>query len=407
MRRPGLYELLRQSGELNGPTVDQVCPTIRFVTPEGEALAFRFGDLREIRFMVAGKGDEIGSSFGHPMLGLRTCPQENQHCSSTSSEFLEADYSDFVAGFVAKTIGTYSIVGGLRGSYPTQVSFNFAANIKRKYLYDDFRSLVSVPLQFNEDQKRLFVYLLEVRFWLYNNHYKFLSNNCASEVLKLLKLVLPNGNPLDHVGASFLTPMGLMKKLIKIGVADNTRREDFAKKVPDVEQYIKNVIGRRSSLAEYFEIEPLQRRTLYLRSQANLNLNPKLNADRLQQQWKLLEKAALRELASHRDALLWDWLNPKKETKDHRESLLCYRQMQKAAKSLTEDPLYFSPRLVPGDYVPSLQEIVPSDLKQKALITARQLMDQMSECAALDPELSLNKNYIDIVKSNLQMTLAN
>lgn len=405
-RRPGLYELLRQSGEISGQPVDGICPSLLFVTSEGERQVFQFKDVMGLKYIVAGKGDEMGSRFGHAMIGILTCPQSNSNCVQANSQATPADYTEYIAGFVARTLGSYSLVGGLRGTYPTQVTFNYAANVRKKYLYEDFRSMISVPLNLNSDQIRLFVYLLEERFWFYHNRYKFINNNCASEVLRLMKLVLPSGNPIDRVSSSFLTPMRLLKRLVAIGVGQLDQLEDLQNKVPNIDHYILNTIGKNFSMEGYFKMSPSERRDLFLahffqlkKDQVNNEKTPGRSG---LFQWKILEKAALRNLATERDKFLWDWLADQHKGSNKKDQLSCYKSVSLRKGNLIKDPIYFSSRLLAGDYVPTPTELVPLDLKKSANERGAKLLKDIAICAEHEEELQTNQALQSGTLANLQ-----
>jgi hypothetical protein len=166
--------------------------------------------VQAVHYLWASEGRGAQSRFGHAMLRLVICARERPKVDASC----ELDVQDHVVlSFAANMHGSLRIeaLKGLLGGYKSQLFVRALPEVIIDYTERQLRDLYSFPLQLSRSEiDALVLRVLEV-FWSYSGRYYFLTNNCATETLSLLRAVLPEArsHPL-----SALTPRGIRDVLI-------------------------------------------------------------------------------------------------------------------------------------------------------------------------------------------------
>ncbi|GEM_PF-3073362 len=170
----------------------------------------------QVHYLFAAKGQELMSRWGHSMLRLVVCAP---HRDKVGPECLKDVAYHVVLSYRANIDDVIiNYWDGLTGKYPSQLMVFSMPEIVDEYTRGQWRDLISLPLKVNEgDQKRLIETALE-HYWSYSGEYKFLTNNCASEVDQLLRAALAKNHPYQNSFAS--SPLGVYKNLARFGLID-------------------------------------------------------------------------------------------------------------------------------------------------------------------------------------------
>jgi hypothetical protein len=153
---------------------------VQYVDPERVAavhLLFAGGDGRAFSF----------SRFGHTGLRLIVCNDSRQ----AVGEACDMDLFDHLAlGFRAAVDELdLSLWKGISGGYPLQLFASPFMQAYSSYTQDEFREVSSLPLTLEPAARELLVRALAEVQWSYRNDYRFFSQNCASELAWLLRVV--------------------------------------------------------------------------------------------------------------------------------------------------------------------------------------------------------------------------
>ena len=105
---------------------------------------------------------------------------------------------------------TLNYVSGLLGAYPSQLFIYEMPDILLEYNRQEFRDLISVPLDLSEADIRRFLAVTLERFWTYEGKYYFFWNHCGTETITHLEAVLPS-DVVDPIAAR--SPRSLMRTL--------------------------------------------------------------------------------------------------------------------------------------------------------------------------------------------------
>jgi hypothetical protein len=101
---------------------------------------------------------------------------------------------------------------GLNGQYPMQIYFMNQDTAMREYNLNEQRDLHGYTLNVSNDDKLMIVKRVIESYWQYSGRYYFTSQNCATELLSLLRSSLQRKNTLKD---SPVTPIGLKNLLLK------------------------------------------------------------------------------------------------------------------------------------------------------------------------------------------------
>jgi hypothetical protein len=86
-----------------------------------------------------------------------------------------------------------------------------------EYTLDEPRDLISLPLRLSDPEKARFIERIVETYWTYQGKYYFITNNCATEALHLLKGIVQN---YDFQNLNVMTPIGLYKELSRFHLID-------------------------------------------------------------------------------------------------------------------------------------------------------------------------------------------
>jgi hypothetical protein len=169
-----------------------------------------------VHYLWASAGDAVQSRFGHAMLRLVVCGRERKQVDSRC----EQDLSDHVVlSFSANTHGDLHIQmwKGLLGGYRSQLFVRPLSEVIVEYTEAESRDLYSFPLRLSRAEiEALVLRVLEV-YWTYAGRYYFLTNNCGTETLNLLRSLPPFA---QARGLHALTPRGIRDVLLRKKLAD-------------------------------------------------------------------------------------------------------------------------------------------------------------------------------------------
>lgn len=169
-----------------------------------------------VHYLWASEGRGAQSRFGHAMLRLVICAPWRK---SVDAACLSDVQDHVVLSFAANLHGELRIdkLKGLTGGYSSQLFVRPLPQTIIEYTERDLRDLYSFPLHLARAEiDALVLRVLEI-FWAYSGRYYFLSNNCGTETLSLLRAVLP---PIRTRKLWALTPRGLRNRLIRTGLAE-------------------------------------------------------------------------------------------------------------------------------------------------------------------------------------------
>jgi len=140
-----------------------------------------------IHLLFAGPSGRSFSRFGHAGLRLVVCAPGHQPDGAACDIDLQEHLS---LGFRAAIDELdLSIWKGIFGGYPVRLYAGPFMAAYREYTIDEFRSLASLPMHLSATQRELLVRALGEVHWSYQNDYRFLTQNCASELSWLLRVV--------------------------------------------------------------------------------------------------------------------------------------------------------------------------------------------------------------------------
>ncbi|MFL5814802.1 MAG: DUF4105 domain-containing protein [Bdellovibrionia bacterium] len=232
-RRPALaHKLASELGwnpfPLNGPAKPcEINATVPLSQEEVSGAAVRFvrldpKRLYQVHYLFASQGKETMSRWGHAMYRLVFCAPER---AAPGPECLKDVSYHVVVSFRANVQGyEISPLKGMNGDYPSQLYLLSLLEVMREYNADELRDLISLPLNLSEYQTREFLYRSLQLFWEYHGRYQFLSNNCATEALNLLKSVV--ADPKFHKDVHVVTPIGLYDALKGARLMDESFVQD-------------------------------------------------------------------------------------------------------------------------------------------------------------------------------------
>lgn len=277
-RRPSIYRYLAKHFNFQ-PFGEQACQeTLSFVDSQfGKAeKAIRSIDpsrVYQIHYLLAGDGDALMSSFGHSLARIVVCAPERK---TVGPECLQDIQSHIVVSFRAFLDSPQiSGWGGLTGQYPSRLFFVPFVQIISEYNVTQLRDLKSYPLSLTREEIKSFLERAVETHWSYNNRYYFLSNNCAVEIMNLLKAGLGRA---DLMNVRTQTPKGVLQELKNHNLISN---EVDMKNLPAAKaagyyfpsnqanldqalSIIRELSGQKYSLKKWLNFEPSQRRQLYL-----------------------------------------------------------------------------------------------------------------------------------------------
>lgn len=185
-----------------------------------------FSKLYSVHYFLAGVGGGFESQFGHAMLRLVFCSPKRTTIDENCIEDTESHYVVSFRGIVSNEKNR--LIDGVTGTFPMVAAILPLRAVIDEYTKSELREIRSLPLNLNKDElNSLLRTILEVH-WSYESSYKFFTNNCADEVLQLLKRGLPYNSAIKSIRVS--RPDTLYNKLIAsgVGIVDYLNNQSLA-----------------------------------------------------------------------------------------------------------------------------------------------------------------------------------
>lgn len=242
-RRPNLNRYLNDKFQASKEECFNF-PEINIFTGEGkENITFDPANVKKISFVLAGKGKAAMSKFGHAMFKLE----------------LKQPAKDIMVGFLGviddTAINNYK---GITGAYPSRLTIGLYNETITRYTKKEFRSLSEYELVMKENQKRDFLQHVVSLYFEYSGRYYFVTNNCASEAINLLKVAYQSDaffkeNP--------ITPNQVMETLHKHGIVNK-----HPLVIPAYTQTLQKIFANAqevlvtNNFEEYFQMSADERR---------------------------------------------------------------------------------------------------------------------------------------------------
>ena len=171
--------------------------------------------IYDVHYLLASKGDQMMSKWGHAMYRLIICAPERKvagpECLQDVQYHVILSYRANVQDLVL------SYIKGMDGDYPSQLYILPLPEILNEYNKLELRDLISLPLGLTADEKDQFIYRTLEQYWEYQGRYYFLTNNCADEALHFLQGIVPD-KKIQKLHD--MTPLGLEDDLSKTGMID-------------------------------------------------------------------------------------------------------------------------------------------------------------------------------------------
>lgn len=179
--------------------------------------------IYQIHYLFAGKGKEMMSRWGHAMYRLIICApgrEVGEKCLQDFSHHVVVSYRANIEEM------TMDYKKGIDGSYASQLFLMNMNDVVNEYTKGEFRDVISLPINMSKDQIKLFTNKLLENYWSYKGSYFFLTNNCASEAMNLLRAAYPGDKLIQK--QAITTPLGLYdflakKKFINTDLLNNTK----------------------------------------------------------------------------------------------------------------------------------------------------------------------------------------
>ncbi|MDD4976654.1 MAG: DUF4105 domain-containing protein [Bacteriovorax sp.] len=222
-KRPSYY-LYFQEQFKTSPHADSLCKINTQVRLDDTKNIINIDPERVYRvdYLLASKGDEAISGFGHSMYRLIVCAPFRK---TVSAECLKDKLYHVVLSYRANVTDIKSNpLKGLVGKYDSILFMLSFPKVIEEYNMSELRDLYSLPLNFSKEQKRRFIYKTLETYWEYSGSYKFLTSNCASESFDLLQGAI-NKHPI--INESAVKPYSLMDILVKYRIADKDVFKDL------------------------------------------------------------------------------------------------------------------------------------------------------------------------------------
>lgn len=212
-RRPALYQFFEDALHLR-PFPNTACELNTLVPVEQELRDLAPERVYQVHLLLATRGEQTSSRWGHLMFRLVVCAADRKEVGPGC---LADERAHVVLSFAADLDGALSISAwkGLFGGYRSMLFLRSFREVVGDYTERQARSLLSYPIPLSDAEKRQFILHALELYWSYAGRYYFLSNNCATEALSLLKGVL-GSTPLAKLSA--LTPVGVTAALLQHGL---------------------------------------------------------------------------------------------------------------------------------------------------------------------------------------------
>ena len=212
------------------PYFTEVCaPTRHIYTSQGGwPMTLDPAKVYQVHYLFASQGEGFASRWGHSMIRFVVCAPQR----ALGPDCLKDERYHVILSFRANVddviINNWD---GLVGKYPSQALFYSMGEVINEYTREQWRNLISLPLQISREQQNLIVKMALENYWSYSGKYKFISNNCATETDQLFRAMLPRHH--SYHDTESLSPLGLYQDLHIHKLIDHKQvsKEDEARAV--------------------------------------------------------------------------------------------------------------------------------------------------------------------------------
>jgi hypothetical protein len=179
--------------------------------------------IYQVHYLFAGKGKAMMSRWGHAMFRLVICAPGRELGPQCLQDFAHHIVVSYRANIDEMTMDYKK---GMDGSYASQLFLMNMNDVVNEYTKGEFRDVISLPITMNREQINSFSNKLLENYWSYQGSYFFITNNCASEALNLLRAAFPQDRLMQT--QSITTPLGLYdfllkSKMVNANVLENTK----------------------------------------------------------------------------------------------------------------------------------------------------------------------------------------
>jgi len=309
-RRPSLFDFYANQFK-NDPYPNRRCSLNKKVmlsTNNGQfPIELDANRIYRVDYLQASKGSDISSGFGHSMFRLVLCapdrldPITGKKLAATAygPKCLEDKLYHVVVSYRANVEdATLNYLKGMFGGYPSMLFILNFADVLDEYNKDELRDVVAYPLKLNEVEKQDLIKKIIEEHWNYRGAYKFVTNNCATESLDLLKGSLANQPLYQNVS---ITPNGLLEDLDRLQLLELKSSEVEVYKAKDSQliESLKNTYGisgknknERKLLLKFIDESKAIERQKFYREFLQSNAEKILDHNQIYQFKKRLVKAS-------------------------------------------------------------------------------------------------------------------
>ncbi len=176
-----------------------------------------------VHYVVATPGEQMGSGFGHSLLRFVMPPPD----APAGIDAMRTPGEHAAIGYQAFTLGDLTInpIGGLFGRYPSLPFVYLFTTVQSRYVSGELRELRSYPLVLSDAERRMLVYRMLENYWEYQGAYKFLTQNCATELRDDIQGCLLGEQAFRSNGA--ISPNGVARVLRREGLLDMAPFDDL------------------------------------------------------------------------------------------------------------------------------------------------------------------------------------
>jgi hypothetical protein len=206
--------------------------------------------IKDIGYAVSDNGQSIQSLFGHSMLIIHYCPDGINACSRPQR---------FSISFTAYSENTFiSYLRGIFGGYPSNLQIKSLSEVLNKMKLE-LRSIKEYKLKIDRIQKERLLNRVLSYYWEYQSDYKYIANNCAIELWRIIQYAYNNG---ELYRTSITRPIGILRELNRNKLVDSTPR--IYGSTEELTNTFNRLELRNENLLKYIHMHPAKRRDKYL-----------------------------------------------------------------------------------------------------------------------------------------------
>lgn len=221
-RRPTLYKYFSELFDFY-PFENSKCEIYTKVTTSSSALGdgkpqivdLDLNRLYQVHYLFASEGEKMMSKWGHAMFRLVMCRPGRD----MGPKCLDDIAYHVVLSFRANVDDTkIDYIKGMNGGYDSQLFILNMKDVIDEYTKGEFRDLMSIPLNYSEEQKKVFLTSTLEQYWSYLGSYYFISNNCATETMRMIRIASFKDYFIQD--KDVFSPLGLMELLEENGISN-------------------------------------------------------------------------------------------------------------------------------------------------------------------------------------------